>query len=94
MNNDTTNRIPFIWASTDSMGVTIAAGDSMTYTTDNTNENYNGCILSLTQNTTWDYLNNYSVWPKGVSDESFEKKYTPKWHIILGYKNQMNTMWD
>ncbi len=89
MNDGTTNRIPFFWTSTDSAGVTIAAGDSMTYTTDN----YNGAILSLTSNTSWN-LNNYSQWPKGVSDASFEKKYTPKWHILQGYKNQIDTMWD
>ncbi len=23
-----------------------------------------------------------------------EIKYTPKWHIIQGYKNQIKTMWD
>ncbi len=51
-------------------------------------------ILNLTVNTTWNYLNNYSEWPKGVSDASFEKKYTPKWHILQGYKNQIDTMWD
>jgi len=49
--------------------------------------------FTLTSNTSWN-LNDYSKWPKGVSDASFEKKYTPKWHIMLGYKNQMNTMWD
>jgi len=88
--DEITNRFPFFWTSTDSAGVTVSAGDSMTYTTDN----YNGSILSLTSNTTWDYLNNFSKWPKGVSDESFEKKYMPKWHIKLGYKNQIKTMWD
>lgn len=91
--DETTNRIPFIWTSTDSMGVTIAAGDTMTYTTDNTAGSYNGSILSLTSNTSW-ILNNYYTWPKGISDASFEKKYTPKWHINLGYKNQIKTMWD
>ena len=49
--------------------------------------------FTLTSNTSWN-LNNYSVWPKGVSDASFEKKYTPKWHILQGYKNQMKSMWD
>ncbi len=83
------NREPFIWTSTDSMGVTVAVGDSLTYTTDGTTGN----ILSFTSNTSWN-LNDYSVWPKGVSDASFEKKYTPKWHILQGYKNQMDTMWD
>lgn len=89
MNDDTMNRIPFIWTSTDSGGVTVAAGDSMTYTTGN----YDGSILSFTPNTSWN-LNDYSEWPKGVSDASFEKKYTPKWHILLGYKNQIESMWD
>ncbi len=50
--------------------------------------------LAFTTNTTWDFLNNYYTWPKGVSDYSIEKKYTPKWHIKLGYKNQIKTMWD
>ena len=85
----TTNRIPFIWSSTDSMGMTVDVGDSLTYTTDGTTGN----ILSFTSNTLWN-LNDYSKWPKGVSDESFEKKYTPKWHILLGYTNQIKSMWD
>ena len=50
--------------------------------------------LFFTTNTTWSFLNNYYEWPKGVSDQSFEKKYTPKWHTILGYKAQMKIMWD
>ncbi len=49
--------------------------------------------FTLTSNTSWN-LNDYSQWPKGVSDASFEKKYTPKWHILQGYKNQMESMWD
>jgi len=53
-----------------------------------------GSILSFTTNTSWDFLNNYDKWPKGVIDYFFEKKYTPKWHIMLGYKNQIDTMWN
>jgi len=53
----------------------------------------NSNILNFTVNTSWDFIN-YEKWPKGVLDYSFEKKYTPKWHIILGYKNQIETMWD
>lgn len=53
-----------------------------------------GSILSYTTNTSWDFLNNYDKWPKGVIDYTFEKKYTPKWHILLGYKNQINAMWN
>ncbi len=51
-------------------------------------------ILTYTTNTSWDFLNNYYTWPKGISDASFEKKYTPKWHINLGYKNQIDIMWN
>ena len=61
---------------------------STIYTTDNIS------TLAFTVNTTWDFLNNYYEWPKGVPDYSFEKKYTPKWHIKEGYKNQMKIMWD
>lgn len=50
--------------------------------------------LNLTFNTTWSFLDNYYEWPKGVSDPSVEKKYTPKWHILLGFKNQIKTMWN
>jgi len=83
----------FIWTSTDSAGMTIGVEDSFTYTTDNSNWSYPGHILSLTSNTSWN-LNNFSVWPKGVSDYSTEKKYKPKWHITQGYKNQMGSMWN
>ena len=69
------------WTNVD--GVTFTSG---TTSCDN--------ILSFTTNTTWDFLNNYYTWPKGISDASFEKKYTPKWHILHGYKNQIKTMWD
>jgi len=71
-------------------GATFTDGtnSSITYNVDSTS------ALSYTTNTTWNFLNNYSEWPKGISDSSFEKKYTPKWHILLGYKNQMDSMWD
>ena len=69
------------------------ASDNITYTT-STDGSYSGNILSLTANTTWNFYNNYDVWPKGVQDPSTESKYAPKWHILLGYKSQINTMWD
>jgi len=67
---------------------------NLTGTTFTTGTTDCGNILSYTTNTTWNFLNNYDVWPKGISDSSFEKKYTPKWHILLGYKNQMKSMWN
>ena len=51
-------------------------------------------ILNFVGPSTWSVLVNLDEWPKGVSDQSFEKKYTPKWHILQGYKNQMKSMWD
>ena len=71
--------------------ITFTSGtdsSAMTYNMDSTS------ALTFTTNTTWDFLNNYYKWPKGISDASFEKKYTPKWHIKLGYTNQIKTMWD
>ena len=69
------------------------ASDAITFTasTDNT---YSGNVLSLTANTTWNFYNNYEIWPKGIQDPSTEFKYIPKWHILLGYKLQMQLMWD
>ena len=81
MNNDTSG-----WSDINNISFTSGtASNIMTYDTS---------ALTFTTNTTWDFLNNYNKWPKGVSDASFEKKYTPKWHIALGYKNQIKTMWD
>ncbi len=68
------------------------ASDNITFTT--SSDTYSGNILSLTANTTWNFYNNYKVWPKGVQDPSTESKYTPKWHILLGYKSQMSRMWE
>ena len=95
MSNDNNNGATW-WGSTttsDSMTFTASANDTLTFTTSTDGSNY-GNILSLTPNTTWDFLNNYEMWPKGVSDPSTEFKYVPKWHILLGYKNQMCSMWD
>ena len=69
------------------------ASDNVTFTT-STDGSYSGKILSLTANTTWNNYNNYKMWPRGVQDPSTEFKYIPKWHILLGYKNQLKTMWD
>jgi len=52
------------------------------------------CTLNFTTNTTWSFLDDYSEWPKGISDPSIEFKYTPKWHILQGFKNQIKHMWD
>jgi len=81
MNNDNNGWID--------LGNTAITGgtNSITYNVDSTS------AFSYTTNTTWN-LNNYYTWPKGISDYSFEKKYAPKWHILLGYKNQMDSMWD
>lgn len=62
--------------------------DYTTSTTDGT------CILNFTTNSTWSFIDNYSVWPKGISDPSMESKITPKWHILQGFKNQIKHMWD
>ena len=75
-------------STTDSITYNVDSTSALTYNVDSTS------ALSYTTNTTWNFLNNYSEWPKGISDYSFEKKYTPKWHIFLGYKNQMDIMWD
>ena len=88
------SQFPIWWSGTD----TCTTSDNITFTasTDGTSDGlfYSGNILSLTANTTWNYHNNYEVWPKGIQDPSTELKYTPKWHIILGYKSQIHTMWD
>jgi hypothetical protein len=51
-------------------------------------------VLNFTTNSSWSFINDYYEWPKGVANYSFEKKYTPKWHITKGYKNQIGSMWD
>jgi len=61
--------------------------------TTSTDDSYSGNILSLTTNSTW-IFDDYTQWPKGVQDPSTEFKYTPKWHIIQGYKAQMKKMWN
>ncbi len=66
--------------------------DTFTATT-STDSNY-GNILSFTANTNLNFSNNYDMWPKGIQDPLIEFKYTPKWHIIKGYKNQITKMWD
>ena len=53
-----------------------------------------GNVLSFTSYTNWNFRNNYNIWPKGIEDPEIEFKYTPKWHIIQGYKNQITKMWD
>ena len=78
----------YTWCNT-----TATTSDDITFTA-STDGSYSGNILSLTANTTWSNYNNYEIWPKGIQDPSTEFKYTPKWHILLGYENQMNTMWD
>ncbi len=98
MNNNNfggTNGFPTWWCNTDA---TATTGDTLTFTAstdDDSSGFYSGNILSLTTNTTWDYHNNnYDLWPKGVQDPTTEFKYTPKWHILLGYKSQIQVMWD
>ena len=100
MNNNNNNydgtydsSFPTWWNGTDSAATT--SNITFTASTDDTYGGfYSGNILSLTANTTWDFHKNYDVWPKGVQDPSTELKYTPKWHILLGYKTQIHTMWD
>jgi len=72
---------------------TATTNDNFTFTT-STDGITCGNILSYTANTTWDFYNNYDMWPRGVQDPSTEHKYAPKWHILLGYKNQLKIMWD
>ena len=74
-------------------GGTATTNDNFTFTASTDGSTY-GNILSLTANTTWDFYNNYDMWPRGVQDPSTESKYNPKWHILLGYKNQLKIMWD
>ncbi len=88
---------PIWWSGTDTIDTTTATtSDTITFTAyaDGSNISYSGNILSLTSNTTWNSYKNYDMWPKGVQDPSTEFKYSPKWHILLGYKYQMLLMWD
>ena len=99
MNNNNNNydgtydsQFPTWWnGGTDTIATT---GDNITFTTTDGTGTYSGNILSLTANTTWDFHNNYDVWPRGVQDPSTEFKYTPKWHILLGYEKQIPLMWN
>jgi len=79
---------PAWWSGTD----TCTGSSNITFTTDGVSSF--GNILSLTANTTWEVQKNYDLWPKGVQDPTTELKYTPKWHILLGYKIQLQIMWD
>ena len=100
-NNNYNNNFP-TWSGTDTSGfplwwsgsdATTTTSDNITFTT-STDGSYSGNLLSLTTNTTWSNYNNFDVWPKGIQDPSTELKYSPKWHILLGYKIQMLLMWD
>ena len=89
-----TSGFPTWWNNTDAIDTTtVTTSDNITFTA-STDGTYSGNILSLTANTTWDFYNNYEIWPKGVQDPLTEFKYSPKWHILLGYKIQMQLMWD
>ena len=90
---------PTWWSGTctDTTATTTSNSDTLTFTasTDGICDGlYSGSILSLTTNTTWDFHKNYDMWPRGVQDPSTEFKYIPKWHILLGYKAQIHTMWE
>ncbi len=89
------SQFPTWWnGGTDTIDTTTATtGDNITFTA-STDGMYSGNILSLTTNTTWSNYNNYEIWPKGVQNPSTEFKYTPKWHILLGYENQIKLMWN
>ncbi len=50
-------------------------------------------LLSFTVNTSWNETD-YAKWPKGIQNTSTEFKYTPKWHILQGYRIQFGSMWD
>jgi hypothetical protein len=59
--------------------------------------NSTACTTACTTDGTLSFTSDNSWFP--YYDEStwlpyHETKYTPKWHIIQGYKNQFKSMWD
>lgn len=67
------------------MRFTGGTSDSIAFTTDTTAGN----TYSISTDDMWFPYYKESTWLP-----YYEKVYVPKWHIKMGYKNQINKMWN